>query len=147
MRRRAFTLIEAVVALAIFTLCAGIVLETLAGTRLALFGALRDATPGADRRLIVRTILRAPDVRTLTAGGRMRSPDESSLVWRCEVAPTPVVDLHRVTVLLRRERKDGGTTEETFTLHALRPAWSDPVAREAAIARRRSEDPGPYPAD
>ena len=54
MRRRAFTLIEAVVALALFTLCAGILLQTLASTRLALFGGLHGASADADRRLAVR---------------------------------------------------------------------------------------------
>lgn len=147
MNRRAFTLIEAVVALALFTLCAGILLQTLAGTRLALFNGLRGAASDADRRLAVRSILAAPDMRAATKDGRLTNLDGDVLRWRCEVTPTAVADLHKISMYLRKEKKDGDTTEDTVTLFALRPAWSDPVARAAMIESKKAANPSPYPAN
>jgi len=144
--RRAFTLIETVVALMLFTLCAGILLEILAGSKLSLVTGLRGNAIDADRRLIVRTVLAAGDLRTLLRGGKLTASDGAALTWRCTCEPTPTIDLHRITVLLSRETKAGeAADEQTLTLFALRPAWSDPVAREAALAAKKAADPGPYP--
>lgn len=147
MKRRAFTLIEAVVALALFTLCAGILLQTLAGTRLALFNGLRGAASDADRRLAVRAILSASDKRAATKDGRLTNLGGDVLSWHCEVTPTAVTDLHKIVVRLRKETKAGDATEDTVTLFALRPAWSDPVARAAMLESKKAATPSPYPAN
>lgn len=144
MNRRAFTLIESVVALALFTLCAGILLQTLAGSRLAMFNGLRGATSDADRRLIVRTILRSNDRRAIEAGGRQTSLNGDVLRWRGEISPTEIIDLHRVSIRLEKETQDGDTTEDRITLHALRPAWSDPVARTAMLEKKKAASDSPY---
>ena len=84
-------------------------------------------------------------MRTLVKDGRLTTPDDTVLTWRCEVKPTATIDLHRVTVSLRREPKDGDPVEDTLVLYALRPAWSDPVEREAMLTSKKAASTSPYP--
>ncbi len=139
--RRAFTLPEVTAALALFVLCAGILLQSIANARLASATADAAQSRDADRRLIFQKILSAADRTAATRDGKYTAPDGTVYRWSCTLAATDVVDLHTLTVLLAEERDGGEAARTTVTLRALRPAWSIPEEREAALARKRAAAP------
>ena len=136
-RRRAFTLLEVTAALALFVLCAGVLLQAVANAKLALVTADAAHSRDADLRLIFQKILAAPDRAALTRDGKFTAPDGVVFRWSCELLPTPTTDLHKVVVKLRRDG-DAEGAEKTFTLHALRPAWSTPEERDAILSRKKA---------
>ncbi len=136
--RPAFTLLEVVAALALFVMCAGILLQTLGNARTAVDATWRADSEDADLRLIFQKVLRAPDAASATREGSMSAFDGGRLSWRCELAPTGTTDLHRLTLTVSQEREGKPSELSTHTLFALRPAWSDPVKREARLAELRA---------
>lgn len=144
MKRRAFTLLEVVAALSLFVFCASVLLETMGNARTAVDTVSRADNDDANLRLIFQKILRAPDTITATRDGALSTPEGVRLRWSCEISPANAVDLHRVTVRVVRESNGSDTEPKEHTLYAVRPAWSDPVKREALLARRKaSVAPGP----
>lgn len=136
--RRAFTLLEVTAALTLFVLCAGILLQSVANARLATATADAAQSRDADRRLVFQKILAAPDRLAATRDGKLTAPDGAVLRWSCAVTPTDTVDLHTVTIRLRTESERGETRDETLVLRALRPAWSLPEERDAALAAKKA---------
>ena len=139
--RRAFSLLEVVAALSMFVLCASVLLETMGNSRTAVDALSRADNDDANLRLIFQKVLRSPDAATAARDGVMSTPDGMRLRWTCEIAPTEAVDLHRVTVRISRETNGNASEAKEHILYALRPAWSDPVKRDAMLERRKASIP------
>ena len=132
MKRRAFTLVEVLVSLAIFAIAAVV----LAAAYLNVIGGLASLNhrqqQEEDWKFVRTMVLSQPDRPTIEAGGRLALPDGRNLSWQGKIESTEVADLFRVT--LTADAPAFGNVREPWhreqTLVLLRPAWSDAGERE-----------------
>jgi general secretion pathway protein I len=145
MNRRAFSLIEVLVALAIFALAA---VGLGAAYTNVLLGrqALKQYDVGAEDMARCRAaLLETVNFDDIEAGGDVYLPDDRMARWQGKVEPTAVSDLFSVTLSAEIQKESGGEfitmKEETRLL--LRPTWSTAsdrkVIRDAAKERLLKE--------
>lgn len=131
MTRRAFTLVEVLVALAIFAISA-VVLGSSYLNLLQLQAAVRarDTAPD-DLHWAKAALLAEPDRALAERGGDVVLPDDRRAIWRSTITPTAVSDLYDVTMEVEAP-PPGGSGEQvraTVTLRLLRPTWSTEAER------------------
>ena len=131
-RGGAFTLIEVLVALAIFAIAA-VVLGAGYVNLMQMHASLRDRN-GSEAEIVWarEALLAEPDRAVVERGGDVVLPDARTATWRATIAPTGVSDLFDVTLELDAPPV-GGTgdlvrTKETLRL--LRPTWSTEAERK-----------------
>lgn len=137
--RRAFTLIEVLVSLAIFALAAMVLTAAYVNVLNAQHAALRRDDKASAMQLIRQALSAEPQLENLERWNDLKLPDEGTARWRATVAPTTVADLFDVTLeveLTLDRTADRVTVTETFRL--LRPTWSQPQDRETLRADARS---------
>ncbi len=145
MKSRGFSLIEVLVALAIFALAA---VGLGAAYTNVLLGrqALKLYDVGAEDRARCRAaLLETVDFADLENGGVVNLPDGRTANWKGQAEPTEVSDLFSVTLSIEMQREAGGEfvpmKDETRLL--LRPTWSTAsdrkIIRDAAKARLLKE--------
>ncbi len=141
MSRRAFSLIEVLVALAIFALAA-VGLGAAYSNVLLGRQALKQYDVGAEDMARCRAaLLETVNFDDIENGGDVYLPDDRMARWKGKVEPTTVSDLFSVTLSAEIQRESGGEyvpmKEETRLL--LRPTWSNAsdrkVIRDAAKER------------
>ena len=136
---RAFTLIEVMVALAIFAF-AGLVLSAAYVNVLnAQETALRrdDTAPALAQ---VRASFRAQPDRALVEGWNdLALPDDWSARWRATLTPTTIADLFDVVLEIELTDPRGQRQVRTEACRLLRPTWSQPGDREALRAAARTK--------
>lgn len=145
MNRRAFSLIEVLVALAIFALAA-VGLGAAYSNVLLGRQALKQYDVGAEDMARCRAaLLETVNFDDIETGGDVYLPDDRMARWTGKVEPTPVSDLFSVTLSAEIQRESGGEyipmKEETRLL--LRPTWSTAsdrkLIRDAAKERLLKE--------
>lgn len=136
--RRAFTLIEVLVSLAIFALAA----IALSAAYLNVLGAYQGVRlrqqDDEDWKLLRAQVLTEPDRAVLERGGNLPRPDGRMLAWTARIEPTDIADLF--TVILSMEVS--GSAKQERRLNLLRPGWTEPGERDrlrAATAARWKE--------
>lgn len=145
MNRRAFSLIEVLVALAIFALAA-VGLGAAYSNVLLGRQALKQYDVGAEDMARCRAaLLETVNFDDIETGGDIYLPDDRLARWQGKVEPTAVSDLFQVTLSAEIQRESGGEfipmKEETRLL--LRPTWSNAsdrkLIRDAAKERLLKE--------
>jgi general secretion pathway protein I len=137
---RAFTLIEVLVALAIFAVAAVVLGATYVNILLS-HAALRDLDGSGDNLQWARAaLLIEPDRATAERGGDVVLPDGRTANWRATIEPTGVSDLFDVTLEMDAPPTDGSgdTVKSSCRLRLLRPTWS--VESEREELRRKALD-------
>lgn len=132
MQRRAFTLVEVLVSLAIFAIAA-VVLAAAYLNVIGGFSSLNQRQQEEEDWKFVRTmVLSQPDRTKVETGGRLTLPDGRTLAWQAKIDPTEVADLFKVT--LRTDAPAPAGAKESWHREAsvilLRPAWSEGSERE-----------------
>ncbi len=138
--RRAFTLVEVLVALAIFAIAA-VALGAAYVNLIQLHAALKARDGSGDDMQWARAVLLAePDRATAERGGDVVLPDGRSATWRATIAPTGVSDLFDVEIELNAPPPAGGgdLVRTKSKLRLLRPTWSTPAERNEL--RRKAKD-------
>lgn len=137
---RGFTLIEVLVALAIFAfsglMLASAYVNVLSSHRVAM---QREALVPALR--LVREALRAePERENVESWNELSLPDKLTARWKGTIEATPVADLFDVTLEIEfaPDGGEGPTRKVTETCRLLRPTWSEPAERETLRAAARS---------
>jgi general secretion pathway protein I len=124
--RRGFTLIEVLVALAIFAVAAVVLGATYVNILLS-HASLRERDGSGDDIQWARVALLAePDRATAERGADVILPDGRSANWRATINETAVSDLFDVVLELDAPPAGGGgdMVKSRATLRLLRPTWS-----------------------
>jgi len=138
--RRGFTLIEVLVALAIFAFSA-VVLGATYVNLLRTHAALRERDGSGDELQWARdALLSEPDRATAERGGDVVLPDGRTANWRATITETNVSDLFDVVLEMDSPPLDGGgdLVKNRAALRLLRPTWS--TAAERTELRRKARD-------
>lgn len=120
--RKAFSLVEIVVAIAIFATSAGILLAAIGNAYTAQNSLRERDTRHEDRREILRTLLAESenDSDALETVRDYRTPSGDAVEYRAEAEETPQAGLFRIRVSVSR----GGDSErEEFVFYVFRPSW------------------------
>lgn len=131
-RLRAFTLIEVLVALAIFAIAAVVLGGAYVNLMLA-HASIRDRDgTEADIAWAREALLKEPDRAVVERGGDVVLPDGRTASWRATVAATGVSDLFDVSLELTAPPvgNSGDLVRTTNTLRLLRPTWSTEAERK-----------------
>ncbi len=138
-RSAAFTLLEVLVALAIFALAA-VVLGTAYVNVLNGYQIARRATVSDPEVQFARAqLLTQADVELARRGGDFESADGRPVRWTATIEPTGQADLFAVTFeceIAGRATTNAQKTREVFRV--LRPTWS--IAADRATLRAASRD-------
>lgn len=136
--QRGFTMIEVLVAIALFAIAAVTLTSAFANALLSLSTLHEEAALEADLRWVRREVLLEPDLETFEQGGEITTLRHGRATWEPIVEQTGVLDLFRVTLTVRLELEDGTVRERLDTLHLLRPTWSDPRERQMLLEENTS---------
>lgn len=139
--RPGLSLIETLIALAIFVVAGAMLMESCANALRSL-----DAVKERDNReqlfrFAIRQIILIADRDEFESGGDIKTVDEQEVTWSSSIEETNIVDLFKVELTLAHseEKSFGSTLEEegrVETLYLLRPDWSDPGDREALLEEK-----------
>ncbi len=142
--RRAFTLLEVVMAVALFAVAVVVLAAAYVNILNSLERVRADQSLEQELGFVRSQLLLAAELEAVEEGGEVPTATHGMAEWRATVAPTAVADLFRVVLEIRLEGDGGGVPARTLqqTLHLLRPGWSDPTERDAlrAESRKRIED-------
>jgi len=139
----AFTLIEVLLALALFAIAVVVLAASYINVLFALQAVRADRVLEQEMAFVRSVILTAPDLETIEDGGELPTGAMGYAYWEAELEPTRIADLFvvRVSVILEGT---GDDEERSLTdrLVVLRPSWSEPVDREElrADSKQRLEE-------
>lgn len=133
-RRSGFTLLEVILAVAIFAMALVVLSSAFTNTLVALGTIHREADTEPQFRFARSLIITVPNLEDFQEGATLPMPDGSQLTWTAEVQPATVVDLFHVFLHMSLEPADGGEPVlRDESLYLIRPTWSDPIDRSNRI--------------
>lgn len=127
---RSFTLLEVLVALAIFAMAAVVLGATYVNALNAYEAVSRRNEYDADLQFVRAALLMEPDRDKVEEGADLDLGGGRRAHWHADIAPNDTADLF--TVVWTCEINDPSRHEPfrtTQTFQLLRPTWSDPVER------------------
>jgi len=133
-RAQAFTLIEVLVALAIFAMAAIVLGATYVNVLNSYAAIDRDRDADEDVRFACAQLRAIPDLLTVQAGDQFDSTNNRHLTWTATVDPTNIADLFTVTFnceITDPSLPNPKKIAQVFTLY--RPTWSDAVQRSQLL--------------
>lgn len=130
-RTAAFTLLEVLIALAIFALAA-VVLGASYINVLNAYSRVNEAQRLDEEVAFARReLLTEADRDELEQGGEYETRDGRRVAWRVEIEPTEIADLFDVTFTCEFDRTAEAEPEQVVQrFRLLRPSWSEEVERE-----------------
>lgn len=139
-RRCGFTLIEVIVALALFALGATVLASAYVNVLNALDSVKEDQRFEQEIALVRAQVLQEPDRDKVEEGDDIPTARLGEASWRATVTPSETTaDLFRIDLEITLAGSDDDPKERTVeqTLWVLRPDWSEPSERDALRAKTR----------
>jgi general secretion pathway protein I len=132
---RGFTLLEVLVALAIFAFAAVVLGSAYINVLIGYDAAQRANARNEDHEFARAQLLAEPDHDKAEQGGEFDAANGRHVSWHAQIDPTQTADLFSVAFTC--EIADPGapapdTATENFVV--LRPTWSDPTNRSTLLA-------------
>jgi len=139
----AFTLIEVLLALALFAISVVVLTSSYVNVLYSMEAVRVDRVLEQEMAFVRSVILTAPDLEAIEEGGELPTAELGYAYWEAELEPTEVADLFVVHVSITLEgTAQGGEHTLDDRLIVLRPSWSEPLDREelrAASKERLAE--------
>ncbi len=136
--QRGFTLIEVVIAVALFAMAAAVLSSTFVNALLARDRVQSNDIRDADIRAVRMQLLLEANREDAEDGDRYETLNNGEANWRAEIEPTEVVDLFQV--FFEIEFSDPhGEQSPTYSevLYLLRPTWSEPNERSDLLQEKK----------
>ena len=137
--RSGFSLIEVVVALAIFAMAAVVLTDTFVNALLAREKGVGNDARNRDIRAVRMQLLLAPDREAAEDGEIYETLSNGSASWEAEIDSTNVVDLFQVQFRIEfSEPQEDQEKSYSETLYLLRPTWSESDERSDLLQEKKS---------
>jgi len=138
-RSRGFTLIEVVIAVALFAMATTILTSSFVNALLASERSQSNETRAADIRAVRLQLLLETNLEDATAGDLIETLGNGEAIWQAEIEPTEVVDLFRVQLSIEFQdpQEDQNETHQE-SLYLLRPTWSEQAERSALLEDKKN---------
>lgn len=135
LRPFAFSLIEVLVALAIFALCIGVFAQSLYNAMHGLEVVKSNSHEDQLYRFALRQVLRIEDREEVEDSDSIETPEDGPVDWSAEIEETEVLDLFKLTVEMTLAKSGGSIFDREAgrveTLYVYRPNWSDSIDRDS----------------
>ena len=137
-RISAFTLVEVLIAVAIFAMAAAILMSAFVNALLSRESAAKYDLFNADIRAVRMQLLLEPNLEDAEDGDEYETVHNGEASWEAQVVPTDVVDLFRVELSIRfSEPPEGQVADYSEILYLLRPTWSESDERSELLQVKR----------
>ncbi len=139
-RRAAFSLIEVVIAVAVFAMAATVLTSAFSNALLARERSVSNDLLKADIRAVRMQLLLEASLDEAEDGGEMQTLSSGEASWEATIEPTNVIDLFKVELSIAfSEPPEGLPEKHTETLYLLRPTWSDSSERSELLQDKRDD--------
>ena len=139
-RAYAFSLIEVVIALAVFALAATVLMSSFVDALLAREGTSNKSLINSDIRAVRMQLLLEPSIEAAEDGNEYESLSSGEASWMATINPTNVVDLFEVDFSIEfRDPPEGHSGSYKEILYLLRPTWSEIDERDELLQDKRKE--------
>lgn len=139
--RSAFSLIEVLVALAIFALAVGSLASSVRNAIHGLEVTKSDAHKNQLYRFTLRQVLMIEERDEVESGGQVETPEDGPVDWDAEIEETEILDLFELTVSmsLADDRPSFSSNDplRTEKLYVFRPGWSDGLDRSTLLTDKQ----------
>lgn len=135
---QAFTLVEVLIAAAIFGLAGIYLMSTFVNALTARERSVSHDLLNADIQAVRMQLLLEPNLEDAEDGGDYPTLNHGEATWETVIEPTEIVDLFKVQLSIQfaePQEDQTGTYEET--LHLLRPTWSEGDERDDLLQEKR----------
>ena len=137
-RAAAFTLIEVLIAVAIFAMAASVLMSAFVNALLSRESAAKYDRLNADIRAVRMQLLLEPTLEDAEDGDDYETIHSGEATWEAQVEATNMVDLFKVQLSIRfSEPPEGLIADYTETLYLLRPTWSESDERSELLQDKR----------
>jgi general secretion pathway protein I len=134
----AFTLIEVVIAIAIFALASTILTATFVNTLELRDRVQSNDVRDADIRAVRLQLLLEPNREDAEDGDRLETLNNGEATWRAQIEPTEVIDLFQVIFEIEfQEPQDEQQPTYSEILYLLRPTWSESDERSDLLQEKK----------
>lgn len=138
LNRPGFSLIEVVVALAIFAMAAVVLTETFVNSLLAREKGVSNDSRNRDIQAVRMQLLLEPNREDAEEGDTYETLSNGPARWEAEIEPTNVVDLFQVQLRIEFQKpQDDQEASYQETLYLLRPTWSESDERSDLLQEKR----------
>ena len=136
--RLGFSLMEVLVALAIFAIAIAVLAQAVNNAIRGLELVKHDQHQAQLYRFGLRQILRLEERDEVEDGGKFETPEDGSIDWSAEVEETEILDLFELKVEMSLEGQEVSVFDDKEgvhleTLYVYRPTWSDSLDRESLL--------------
>ena len=139
-RTSGFTLIEVLLALALFGIIFGAIMQGFINTLQALSTLEESADRNPDVRFVRSQVIQIDDRDEMEGGGTIETLDLGPAEWQAEIEETDIADLFRLKLdITIRPPAPEEPVEYHETLYVLRPTWSDPVERSILLGDAKKD--------
>ena len=133
-----FSLIEVVIALALFAMAAVVLTDTFVNALLARERSVGNDAYNRDIRAVRMQLLLEADRETAEDGGAYETLANGTANWEARIEPTNVVDLFQVDLRMEFQKpQDDQEASYEETLYLLRPTWSETDERSNLLQEKK----------
>jgi|GEM_PF-272332 len=134
----AFTLVEVLIAVAIFAMAASGLMSAFVNALLARESAASNDLLNSDIRAVRMQLLLEPNLEDAEDGDEYETLNSGEASWQTTIQPTNVVDLFQVQFSIRFSAPSEGLPGDyAETLYLLRPTWSEGDDRSELLEDKR----------
>lgn len=137
---RAFSLIEVVIAVAIFGMAASVLLSAFTNALLARERGVSNDQLNEDIRAVRMQLLLEPNFEDAEDGDTYETLSSGLATWEAQIEPTNIVDLFRVELRMDfTDPPEDLPQNHQETLFLLRPTWSESDERSDLLQDKRED--------